>query len=229
MARCWAFSRARGAPSTPEAIAKSRYAYSCDRQRTMLAPSAGSLPIAALSVFEVANRDAGRQLYESHVGLTHRSRRGHALRFVALQVAEIAARLPRSPAATFGRWRQGDTALLPLEQDGERGVSAAPLPLKIFETAPTSASGGRPRPSERKTARLCSIWPSAGAHWPTRTRLWGRYPSPRPTERAVHEGRGRASRLTRECSGFSFGRSSMALTVEEADRVIQGVLSKPEN
>jgi hypothetical protein len=126
MARCWAFSRARGAPSTPEAIAKSRYAYSCDRQRTMLAPSAGSLPIAALSVFEVANRDAGRQLYESHVGLTHRSRRGHALRFVALQVAEIAARLPRSPAATFGRWRQGDTALLPLEQDGERGVSAAP-------------------------------------------------------------------------------------------------------
>jgi DNA-binding helix-hairpin-helix protein with protein kinase domain len=30
-------------PSIPEAIARSRYAYSRDRQRTMLAPSAGSL------------------------------------------------------------------------------------------------------------------------------------------------------------------------------------------
>ena len=36
-------------PSIPEAIAKSQYAYSQDSQRTMLAPSAGSLPMEALT------------------------------------------------------------------------------------------------------------------------------------------------------------------------------------
>ncbi len=36
-------------PSIPEAIAKFRYAYARDSQRTMLAPSAGSLPMDALT------------------------------------------------------------------------------------------------------------------------------------------------------------------------------------
>ena len=118
-------------PTIPEAIAKSRYAYSRDRQRTMLAPSAGSLPMDALAsdvqdLFEAAfgpsairgGRPTGEQWVTALDKLASNLRECRQN-----QAHHFLSRLPHCP------WCQIEAA------------SGAPLFPVVFVTAPGATMG----------------------------------------------------------------------------------------